>query len=116
MIRNSRGLRPHRPLNGLYDLDDRAVLIRIAPSDGSKQVVVPKSLRSKVLYLKHYNTAVAHPGAHRMFWTMRRSFYWPQMAEDVYESVRKCDFCARNRISERRHTNFLKLFPEKGTM
>jgi hypothetical protein len=36
-------------LNGLYDLDDRGVLIRIAPSNGSKQVVVRKSLRSKVL-------------------------------------------------------------------
>jgi hypothetical protein len=38
-------------LNGLYDLDDRGVLIRIATSNGSKQVVVPKSLRSKVIYL-----------------------------------------------------------------
>jgi Integrase zinc binding domain len=65
----------------LYDLDDRVVLIRIAPSDGSKQVVIPKSLRSKVLYLEHYPTAMAHPGAHRMFLTMRRSFYWPHMSE-----------------------------------
>jgi hypothetical protein len=39
-------------LNGLCDLDDRGVLIRIAPSDGSKQVVVPKFLRSKLLYLE----------------------------------------------------------------
>jgi hypothetical protein len=51
MTRSAKILRPHRPPNGLYDLDDRRVLIRIAPSDGSKQVVVPKSLRSKVLYL-----------------------------------------------------------------
>jgi hypothetical protein len=36
-------------LNGLYDLDERGMLIRISPSDGSKQVVIPKSLRSKVL-------------------------------------------------------------------
>jgi transposase InsO family protein len=92
------------------------VLIRIAPSDGSKQVVVPNSLRSKVLYLEHYPTAVAHPGAHRMFRTMMRSFYWPHMAEDVFETVRKCDACARNRISERRHTNFLQLFPAKGPL
>jgi hypothetical protein len=31
-------------LNGLHDLDDRGLLISIAPSDGSKQKVVPKSL------------------------------------------------------------------------
>jgi Integrase zinc binding domain len=103
-------------LNGLYDLDDRGVLIRIAPSDGSKQVVVPKSLRSKVIYLEHYPIAVAHPGVHRMFRTMRRSFYWPHMAEDVYETFRTCDACARNRISERRHTNFLQLFPANGPL
>jgi transposase InsO family protein len=103
-------------LNGLHDLDDRGILIRIAPSDGSKQVVVPKSLRSKVLYLEHYHTAVAHPGAHRMFRNMRRSFYWPHMEEDVYETVRQCDACARYRISERRHTNFLQLFPAKGPL
>jgi hypothetical protein len=62
-------------LNGLHDLDDRVVLICIASSDGSKQVVVPKSLRSKVLYLAHYPPAVAHPGAHRMIRTTRWSFY-----------------------------------------
>jgi hypothetical protein len=39
------------PVNGLYDLDDRGILILIAPSDGSKQVVVPKSLPSKVLFM-----------------------------------------------------------------
>jgi transposase InsO family protein len=102
--------------NGLYDLDDRGVLIRIAPSDGSRQIVVPLALRSKVLYLEHYPKTVAHPGAHRMFQTMRRSFYWPHMAEDVYETVRQCDACARNRISERRHTNRLQLFPAKGPL
>jgi Integrase zinc binding domain len=102
--------------NGLYDLDDRLILIRIAPSDGFKQVVVPKSLRSKALYLEHYPTTVAHPGAHRMFRTMMRSFYWPHMAEDVYETVRKCDACARNRISKRRHTTVLQLIPAKGSL
>jgi hypothetical protein len=47
---------------------------------------------------------------------MRRSFYWPHMTKDVYETVRKCDASARNRISERRHTNFLQLFPAKGPL
>jgi transposase InsO family protein len=38
------------------------------------------------------------------------------MAEDVYKTVRQCDACARNRISERRHTNRLQLFPAKGPL
>jgi transposase InsO family protein len=46
-----------------------------------------------------------------MFQTMRKTFFWPRIAEDVYETVRQCDLCARNRISEKRKTNPLKLFP-----
>jgi transposase InsO family protein len=38
------------------------------------------------------------------------------MIEDVYETVLQCDTCARNRISERTHTNKLKLFPAKGPL
>lgn len=101
---------------GLYDVDDDGLLIRIAPIDGSHQVVVPDSLTSRILYLEHYPPAVGHPGAHRMFRTMRRSFFWPRMAEDVYETIRQCDHCARNRITEKRHTNPLRLFPANGPL
>jgi hypothetical protein len=38
------------------------------------------------------------------------------MAEDAYETGRKCDACARNRISERRHTNRFQLFPATGPL
>jgi Integrase zinc binding domain len=51
-----------------------------------------------------------------MLQTIRRSFFWPKMVEDLYKIVRPCDTCARNRISERTHTNKLKLFPAKGPL
>jgi hypothetical protein len=102
------------PRTGLYDLNQERILIRIAPSDGTHQSVVPSSLVARIRYLEHYPPASGHPGAHRMFQTIRRSFFWPKMVEDVYETVRQCDTCARNRISERTHTNKLKLFPAKG--
>jgi RNase H-like domain found in reverse transcriptase/Reverse transcriptase (RNA-dependent DNA polymerase)/Integrase zinc binding domain/Chromo (CHRromatin Organisation MOdifier) domain/Integrase core domain len=104
------------PRTGLYDLDKDGLLIRIAPSDGSRQTVVPSSLVPRLLYLEHYPAASGHPGAHRMFQTIRRTFFWPKMVEDVYETVRQCDACARNRISERKHTNKLQLFPAKGPL
>jgi hypothetical protein len=59
----------------LYDVDEDGLLIRIAPIDGSRQVVVLDSLTSRILYLEHYTPTVGHPGAHRMFRTMRRSFF-----------------------------------------
>jgi hypothetical protein len=75
----------------LYDVNKDGLLIRIAPIDGSLQVIVPDSLTSRILYLEHYPPAVGHPGAHQMFRTIRRSFFWPRMAEDVYETIRKCN-------------------------
>jgi transposase InsO family protein len=51
-----------------------------------------------------------------MFQTIRKTFFWPRIAEDVYETVRQCDLCARNRISEKRKTNPLKLFPSNGPL
>ena len=100
----------------LYDLNDDGILVRVSPSDGSQQVVVPQTLVSRVLYMEHYPPSAGHPGAHRMFQTIRRTFFWPRIAEDVYETVRNCDVCARNRIAEKRKTNPLKLFPAKGPL
>jgi hypothetical protein len=51
-----------------------------------------------------------------MFQTIRKTFFWPRIAEDVYETVRQCDLCVRNRISEKRKTNPLKLFPANGPL
>ena len=100
----------------LYDLNDDGILVRVSPSDGSQQVVIPKDLVSRILYMEHYPPSAGHPGAHRMFQTIRRTFFWPRIAEDVYETVRMCDVCARNRIAEKRKTNPLKLFPAKGPL
>jgi Integrase zinc binding domain len=51
-----------------------------------------------------------------MFQTIRRTFVWPRIAEDVYEAVTTCRVCARNRIAEKIKTNPLKLFPAKGLL
>jgi Integrase zinc binding domain len=47
---------------------------------------------------------------------VRRAFFWPRIAEAVYETVRQCDVCARNRIAEKRKKNPLRLFPAKGPL
>jgi hypothetical protein len=51
-----------------------------------------------------------------MFQTIRKTFFWPRIAEDVYETARQCDLCTRNRISEKMKTNPLKLFPANGPL
>jgi Integrase zinc binding domain len=69
-----------------------------------------------ILYVEHYPPSAGHPGAHRMFQTIRRTFVRPHIAEDVYEAVTACRVCARNSIAEKIKTNPLKLCPAKGPL
>jgi len=45
-----------------------------------------------------------------MYDTLRRYVYWPTMVVHVYKHVEQCPTCAKNRLSERKHTMVMKLF------
>jgi len=61
--------------------------------------------------LEHHATVSAHPGMNRMDYAMRRRYYWPSMVTDIYNTIIKCTTCAQNRLSLRRQTSPLTLFP-----
>jgi len=75
------------------------------------QLVIPKSLRERVLTLEHHATVAAHPGMNRMYFTMRKAYYWPSMVTDIHTTITKCTTYAQNRLALRRHTTPLRLFP-----
>jgi len=75
------------------------------------QLVIPKSLRERVLTVEHHATVAAHPGMNRMYYTMRKAYYWPSMVTDINSTVTKCTTCAQIRLALRRHTTPLTLFP-----
>ena len=75
------------------------------------QLVIPASLRERILTLEHHATVAAHPGMNRMYYAMRRRYYWPSMVTDIYNTITKCTTYAQNRLSLRRHTSPLTLFP-----
>jgi Integrase zinc binding domain/Chromo (CHRromatin Organisation MOdifier) domain len=51
-----------------------------------------------------------------MYAAMRLRFYWNNMHKEVEEIVRRCTVCAKNRVTERKRTSFLKLFPASGPL
>jgi Integrase zinc binding domain len=77
---------------------------------------MPKILQPRTLYMSHYPLLSGHPGATRMYQSMRRLFYWPAMAADAYATVRRCTTCSRDRIKLRQHNSFMKLFPAAGPL
>jgi Integrase zinc binding domain len=78
--------------------------------------VVPWSLRPRLLWLENFPVVAAHPGVLKMYAAMRLRFYWNNMHKEVEEIVRRCTVCAKNRVTERKRTSFLKLFPASGPL
>ena len=63
-----------------YRTNSKGLLTRLSPWDDREQIFVPPSLRAKALALAHYPAVAGHPGSTRMYQTLRREFYWPNMA------------------------------------
>ena len=74
--------------NSKFDIDRYKFLVRKSPLDGTLQRVVLTRLRPQVLYLAHHPRLAGHPGATRMYYTLRREYYWPHMASDAFSTVR----------------------------
>jgi len=92
-------------------LTEDGILARKLPALARPQVLVPESLRPRLLRNYHYSATAGHPGVRRMYDTLRQGLYWPTMVVDVHATVRGCETCARDRMQLSRHTNPLKLFP-----
>jgi hypothetical protein len=71
-------LRMNRVKEGIIDVDEDGILVRIASLDGSIQIVVPWSLRP-VSSGCTLPVIAAHPWVSKMYAAMRRRFYWSYM-------------------------------------
>ena len=94
-----------------FKINKEGFLIRNSSLDGADQIVVPRSLRNRVIHTSHYPKSAGHPGRRKMYYTLRRHYYWPQMTSEVYSAARNCQLCAKERIQLRKHASKLKLFP-----
>ncbi len=80
------------------------------------QIVVPEALRARLLHLAHALVAASHPGGRKLYQTLGRDYYWPYMAPACYLHVRNCRDCARERVSFRRVSKALRLFPARSPL
>jgi len=87
------------------------ILVLVVPLDGAVQVYFPFILRQDLLRLQHDVVRAGHPGVNRMYAAIRRHYYREAMAADVYDWVASCASCASSRITPRRRTAMVKLFP-----
>ena len=65
--------------------------------DKSTRLFVPCAMRKHIVYIAHKNKMLQHPGVEQLTETLKRSFWWPKMVDDVREIVRGCLSCARSK-------------------
>ena len=95
--------------------DYSGILRRWHPTiHGLEQIVLPETLRPRILDLAHYSKFAGHSGQTRMYRHLHATYYWPQMAADVYKTVRTCNACAKNRVKLRKRKHPLRLFPARS--
>ena len=51
------------------------------------QLVIPKTLQPRLLTLAHYSKVAAHPGGRKMYRTLQRHYFFPQLAVACYNTV-----------------------------
>lgn len=95
-----------------YGVSSQGYLGRLVRS--FPQIVVSHSLQSRVQHLSHFSKITAHPGARRLYMTLRRDLYWPALVLDCYTTVKACTHCDRERVKSHCHAKKLNLFPPRA--
>ena len=104
--------RQSRKTDSAFYEDEYGLLRRRHPTmNDIDQILLPETLKPRVLNLAHYSKLAGHPGQTRMYHQVRSAYQWPRMASDIYRTFRTCNSCAKNRAKLRKRTHPLRLFP-----
>ena len=76
-------------------------------------IVVPDvgNLRKQCISLLHDSPFAGHLGRDRTCHLLRQTFWWPTLYRDVEQFVATCDFCQRNKASNRKPAGLLQPLP-----
>src|SRR6201996_5154044 len=67
--------------------------------DGSKVVTDSIEIRRNIIRNYHDLPARGHPGIARTINLVQQCYWWPQLRKDVYEYVKGCADCQRNKVN-----------------
>ena len=67
----------------------------IGTADG--KILVPKTLRSKILQRFHDSPYAGHLGTRKTIARIKRRYLWPGMSKEIKNYIRKCEICAKRK-------------------
>ena len=60
-----------------------------------KRLCVPAKVKFKILKEAHEGPLASHPGYHKMYENLKKSFFWPKMKKDALEFAKQCLVCQK---------------------
>ena len=69
----------------------QGVLTKIV--DGDTRVVVPASFRTELIKWHHGSFWANHVGSKKLYASLARFYYWPNMFKDIKDTIRECKIC-----------------------
>jgi hypothetical protein len=79
--------------------------------DGKIYVPEANNLRLRVLQYKHDHVLAGHFGQNKTLELVRREYVWPNLRSFVFDFVRTCTTCKRNKSQRHKPYGFLKQLP-----
>ena len=70
------------------ELYDNGLLVRTVNPD--PKIVVPHSIKKRVLILNHLPKLAAHPGGRKLYYRIMLHLYWRALSVDCNATVRNC--------------------------
>ena len=71
------------------------------PGQPNLRRCVPRKTREALMVEFHSTPIAGHPGATKMYATLRQHHFWPRMAASIARHVSTCDACCRNKATHR---------------
>ena len=62
-----------------------------------ERLCIPANLKNQVMKEAHETLLAVHLGYHKMFETLKQTFFWPRTKKDTLEFTRKCLICHKTK-------------------
>ncbi|GKE06437.1 putative reverse transcriptase domain-containing protein [Tanacetum coccineum] len=64
-------------------------------------------LRTVIMHESHQSKYSIHPGSDKMYWDMKKLYWWPNMKADIATYVSRCLNCAKVKAEHQRPSGLL---------
>ena len=66
--------------------------------EGKIYILNNKKIKEEILKENHNSVNVGHLGQHRMLELIKRTYWWPELKEDVKKYIQECFKCQQNKV------------------